>query len=108
MRVVLNIKLLPVAPAAEQGRSAQRWRWLVDEVILTLQSDNGRHRAQVVKISDTAFRVEVERLMEAFDAGGFKRGEFWSSLNAWTSYTDNMERAAELAAENLRLGEACE
>ena len=76
------------------------------EVLTTIQSDSGRYRARIVKISETAFRVEVDRLIEAFDAGGFKRGDFWSPFNDWKSYTDSVKRAAEIAAENLRNAEA--
>ena len=77
------------------------------EVVLTIESNTGQHRARVVKLSDTAFRVEVERLTEAFDPGGMKRGEFWSPLNGCVTYADSLTRAAGLAAENLRNGEAC-
>jgi hypothetical protein len=76
------------------------------EVVLTIHSVKGRHRSRVIKVSDTAFWVEVKRLIEAFDSGGCRRGEFWSPLNNWTSYADSVERAAELACENLRNGEA--
>jgi hypothetical protein len=77
----------------------------VGEVILTIQSDSGRHRAQIVKLSDKAFRIDIERFFEGTDAGGVNRGNFWSPLNDWISYTDTLDRAAEIAVENLHNAE---
>ena len=78
------------------------------EVLLTLPSAAGHHRALVIKISNRVYRVEVEKLIEAFDAGGVGPGEFWFPLNDWLSLTDSLERAAELAAESLRNGTTCD
>jgi hypothetical protein len=78
------------------------------EVVLTLDADTGRHRARVSRTSGGAYRVEVERLIQAYDAGGEWRGEFWSAIPGICSYTDSLERAAELAAEVLRAGQAVE
>jgi hypothetical protein len=82
----------------------------VADVILILNSETGRHRARVVRISASLYRIEVERLIEALDAGGVRRGEFWSRVTGpgSTSYTDREERAAALAAENLRWAQAIE
>lgn len=75
------------------------------EVVLTLSSDSGRHRARVFKVAEGSYRIEVDRLIDATDAGGLKRGEFWSVLPGLTSYADSQERALMLAKENLRCGE---
>jgi hypothetical protein len=72
------------------------------EDILTRVSQNGRVRARVQRIASNNYRVDVERLIEAVDAGGCRRGEFWSVVTGLTSYTDSEERAALLAEENLR------
>jgi hypothetical protein len=76
------------------------------DVERVIESDTGRHRALVVKLSHSAFRIDVERRYDAIDAGGFKRGEYWAALSDWTSYADNLERAVELAVENIRCSEA--
>ena len=78
----------------------------MDEVVLTLDADTGRHRARVTRTSAYAYRVEVERLIQTYDAGGEERGEFWSAIRGTCSYTDSLERAAELASEGLRAGQA--
>jgi hypothetical protein len=76
------------------------------EEVLVLTSHTGRVRARVHRISPDDYRVDVERLVEAFDAGNQKRGEFWSVISGLTSYTDSEECAAALAEENLRCGES--
>jgi hypothetical protein len=78
----------------------------VYEVVMTMESDSGRHRARVLKLTDRTYRIEVERLLDDIDANGFNHGEFWAPLNVWESYTDTLERAREVAAENLRNAEA--
>jgi hypothetical protein len=70
-------------------------------VVLTLDSESGRHRARVFQTSAGVYRVEAERLTEAMDAGGYKRGEFWAAVPGFVSYTDTVERAEQLAAEKL-------
>jgi hypothetical protein len=78
----------------------------MSEIVQTVYSDTGRHRANVVKISRTAFRIDVERRHEDVDAGGYRHGYFWSHLSGWRSYADTLDRALELATENLRTSEA--
>ena len=78
----------------------------MSEVILATESGTGRHRVRAERVSPAVFRVTVERLFDAVDAGGVKRGEFWSAVLGVTSYTDTAERAAELAADALRAAEA--
>jgi hypothetical protein len=78
------------------------------DAVLTLDADTGRHRARVFRLSEAVFRVEAERLVQDYDAGGEWRGAFWSAIPDIVSYTDNLERAAELAAESLRAGQAVE
>lgn len=80
----------------------------MNEVVLTLDADTRRHRARVSRTSNGAYRVEVERLIQAYDAGGEWRDEYWSAIRGICSYTDNLERASELAAEALRTGQAVE
>ena len=80
----------------------------MEDVVLTLDSQTGRHRARVIRISASLYRIDVERLIEALDAGGCLRGDFWSAIRGATSYTDNQERAAALATEQLRCGETIE
>jgi hypothetical protein len=76
---------------------------MADE-ILTLSSPSGRVRARVHLLSPGMYRVDVERLIDAFDAGDNWRGQFWSEIEGLTSYADNEARAADLAAQNLRCG----
>jgi hypothetical protein len=71
--------------------------------ILILDSRNEGYRAVVTQLSDLVFRVEVERLIESLDAGGVKRGEFWSVLSGSNSLTDSLESARNLAHEKLNL-----
>ena len=78
----------------------------MSEVVLTIESDSGRHRAQVVKVSEAAFRIDIFRQFDDFDAGGNWHGKFWSPWDQWRSYADSVERATEIAAENLRNSEA--
>ena len=73
----------------------------MDEVIATFDADTGRHRARVFRLSSGVYRVEVERLYEADDAGGVVHGMFWSAIRGFTSYTDELARAESLAVENL-------
>jgi hypothetical protein len=54
------------------------------------------------------FRVDVERLIDATDAGGFKRGEFWSVVPGLTSFADSTELAIALAQENMRCAQAAD
>ncbi len=76
------------------------------EVVRTVYSEAGRHRARIVRVSETAFRVDIDRQYDDIDAGGFNHGKFWSPLGDWWSYADTVERALEIAAENLRTSDA--
>ena len=78
------------------------------ESVATFHAVTGRHRARVFRLSNGVYRVEVERLLDGFDAGGVRRGEFWSTIPGISSYTDNLERASVLAEECLRCGQAVE
>jgi hypothetical protein len=78
----------------------------VNESLVTIESESGRHRARVERVSEGVFRVEVEQRVAAVDAGGVTRGEFWSALRDSTAYTDSAERATELAGERPRSAEA--
>ena len=78
----------------------------MSDVLRYVLGDSGYIRARIVKISDTAFRVDVERRYAGTDAEGFDHGDFWGVLNDWTSYTDTLERALEMATENIRSSEA--
>jgi hypothetical protein len=80
----------------------------VEEVVATYEADTGRHRARVYRLSSGAYRVDVERLDEADDAGGVVHGVYWAMLRGFTSYTDDRVRATELAEENLRNAQAAE
>jgi hypothetical protein len=80
----------------------------VEEVVATYEADTGRHRARVFRLSSGAYRIDVERLYEAADAGGVVHGVFWSRLRGFTSYTDDGDRATELAQENLRNAQVAE
>ncbi len=77
----------------------------MNEVVQIVDGQTDRHRALIVQISKNAFRVDIERLYDSVDAGGEKRESFWSTLNEWTSFTDTLENALELAAENIRISE---
>ena len=48
------------------------------------------------------FRVDVEQLFDATDAGGLYRGQFWSVVIGLTSYADCVDRAIALAQENMQ------
>jgi hypothetical protein len=80
----------------------------ISEAVFTLDSETGRHRARVFRTASGAYRVDVERLIEALDAGGDRRGEFWSRIRGITSYADSLERAKQMATENLWCGQAVE
>ena len=68
--------------------------------------NHGRHRARIVNVSETAFRVDIERQYDGIDADGYNRGKFWTPLGDWWSYADTVKRALEVAAENLRASDA--
>jgi hypothetical protein len=78
----------------------------MSEVVRYVLGESGYRRARIVKISNNAYRVDVERLYAGTDADGFNHGDFWAALNDWTSYTDTIERAIEIATENVRSSEA--
>jgi hypothetical protein len=80
----------------------------VEDVVATYEADTGRHRARIFRLSTGAYRIDVERLYEADDAGGVVRGMFWSRLREFSSYTDDLEQAEALAQENLRCAQAAE
>src|SRR5207248_1308692 len=97
----------PRARAPELRRSAAEGA-LLEEAVATFDAETGRHRARVVRMSSGGYRVVVERLYEADDAGGVVHGVFWSAVRGFTSYTDDLERAAALAQENLRNAQTVE
>jgi len=74
----------------------------VEELIATYEAYTSRLRAQMFRLPKGAYRVDIEWLYQADDAGGVVHGVFWSRLRGFTSYTDNKVRAAELAQDNLR------
>jgi hypothetical protein len=63
----------------------------VQEVVATYEAETGRHRARVFRLSSGAYRVEVERLYEADDAGGVVHGVFWSAIRGFSSYTNDLD-----------------
>jgi hypothetical protein len=65
-------------------------------------SENARIRARIFRLAPTMFRIDVERLVDAIDAFGQERGEFWSVISGLTSFVDSEERALQLANENMR------
>lgn len=76
------------------------------DVVQTLTSPDGRHRALVVRHVDGVFRVEVERWTEEWVPGYGKLGEFWSQITRSATFADTANRAAELAGDELRLAAA--
>ena len=67
-----------------------------------VESGNERIRACIHRLSPTMFRVDVEQLFDATDAGGLYRGNFWSVVIGLTSYADSEDRAVALAQQNIR------
>jgi hypothetical protein len=73
------------------------------EVVQTITLECGQYRALVLRYDGGPFRVEVERWQEEWAPGYGKVDEFWSRITQGATYADTPERAAELAAEELRL-----
>ncbi len=69
--------------------------------MLQIDSDDRRIRVTVMRRTDGLFRVEAERLIDATDAGGIKRGEFWGVIAHSTSLVDVESAARQLAVEKL-------
>lgn len=80
----------------------------MEEAVATFDTEMRRHRARVFRMSSGGYRVDVERLYEEKDAGGVVHGVYWSTIHGFTSYTDDLERAAALAHENLRNAQVAE
>lgn len=78
----------------------------MEEVVLRIDADTGQHRAVIARASTGAYRIEVERLIDSFDAGGAFHGQFWSAISGLSSYTDDLDRAQALAEELLRVGQS--
>ena len=76
------------------------------EDIHFIYAKSGKVRSRIQLLPPHTYWVDVERLVEATDAGGYKRGEFWSVIEGLSSITDSEECAKELAAENLKCGTA--
>lgn len=70
-----------------------------DELIVAAQSD--QHRARIHAMPSGGFRVDIERLIDADDAGGAVRGQFWSAVVGLTSYADTQELARQLGTAKL-------
>jgi hypothetical protein len=81
----------------------------MNEVVQTVYSVTGRHRARIVKVSETTFRIDIDRQHEAdIDDFGHNHGPFWSRFGGGMSYADTLDRALILAEENLRNCDAIE
>ena len=76
------------------------------QTVDTIYDNNGRVRARISFRPPNTYLVDVERLIDAEDAGGTKRSEFWSGIAGLSSVTDNEQRASELAQENFKCGTA--
>ena len=81
------------------GMDPDRRTKMEDDLIVAAHSD--RLRVRIHSMPSGGFRVDVERLVEAEDAGGVVRGQFWSVQTGLTSYTDTYETARGLAIEKL-------
>jgi hypothetical protein len=75
----------------------------VAEVVWTIASECGQYRALVLRFDGGPFRVEVYRWREEWAAGHGKVGEGWLRITEGATYGDTLERATELAEEELRL-----
>lgn len=73
-----------------------------EDVVRTVTSASGTHRALVVRMTTGAFRVEVQRWTSACDTGYGIAPACWVKEDAGRTYADTADRAAELAAEALR------
>ena len=76
------------------------------EVVRTVASECSQYRALVLRFEGGPFRVEVERWREEWVSGYGKVGEGWSRVTQGATYADTLERATELAEEELRLAAA--
>lgn len=77
----------------------------MDEVVSTITAEGGRLRALVVRRAAGGFRVEVERWREEWAPSYGLVGECWSRVRAGLTFTDTLERADQLAREELRSAE---
>jgi hypothetical protein len=69
--------------------------------VLVPHPESAHIRARIHRLNSAGFRIDIERLIDEDDAGGNKRGEFWSAMTGLTSYADTEERAKLIATENL-------
>ena len=71
------------------------------EIVRTIMSMSGFHRAEIVRLPSSGFRIEVSRWTEEWVEGYGKVAEFWEQLHDGATFTDTVERAETLAAEKL-------
>ncbi len=76
------------------------------DVVRTLLSPDGRHRALVARHADGVFRVEVERWTEEWMSEHGMIDGSWSRATRGATFADTAERAEGLAADELRLAVA--
>lgn len=83
-----------IASSAEGAR--------LGEIVQTVTSPSGRYRAEIILRPGGGFQIEVSRWTEEWVPGYGKVYEGWMSVNQGITLTDNVERAAVLAAEKLQ------
>ena len=71
-------------------------------VVEELSSSDGKRRARIVqRAADGLFSVELERLVPG--EGPYEPREYWSPVRQPVTIADTLERARELAKEDLGL-----
>jgi hypothetical protein len=69
----------------------------------TIMSDCGRFKVQIERRSAGSLQVTAYKWTEEWVPGYGKVAEFWERLPQSASITDTLERAEQLAQEQLRL-----
>lgn len=73
------------------------------DVVYSMHSESGEYRAEVIRHSDHVFRVELYRMKSDYVPGYGNVEAYWSRVTVGATYGDSLERATQLAAEELRL-----
>ncbi len=72
-------------------------------VVKTIRTDCGQYEAEIEQRSETAFTIKLFKWTEEWVDGYGKVAEFWEPITRRAVFTDTLQNAELLAAEELRM-----
>ncbi len=72
------------------------------ELEATIVSECGRYMAEIKRLAVSAFQISMYKWTEENVPGIGKVAEFWESVGRMATFTDTIERAENLARDELR------